>query len=135
VLVILPYLIEGTTMTCRTIRLILTPALSVLVVPFASGAPPAKLPRTDVLWHGGIPDGEQAFRQGLQEQGCIEERTRLVEFHVIEWHFKRASALAVTLEPMGPRGRGFMSKRIRANLPDTSGFLPRSSRPLGLQKS
>ena len=59
----------------------------------------------------------------------------LVEFHVIEWHFKRASELAVKLEPMVPRGRGFISKSITANLPDTSWFLRRSSRPFGLKKS
>jgi hypothetical protein len=123
-------------MPCRTIRLILTFALSLLVVPFASGArSPAKLPQTGMLWQEDISRYKQAFRQRLQARSCIEERTMLVELHVIEWHFKRASELVVKLGPMVPRGRGFISKSIRATLPDTSWFLRRSSRPLGLKKS
>jgi putative tryptophan/tyrosine transport system substrate-binding protein len=50
-----------------------------------------------VLWQGDIPRYEQAFRQGLQEQGYIEGRTILVEYRATEWHFTRAPELAAEL--------------------------------------
>jgi putative tryptophan/tyrosine transport system substrate-binding protein len=85
-------------MTCHTSGLLIILALGLLMPPFTSGAQsPAKLPRIGVLWQGDIPRYEQAFRQGLQEQGYIEGRTILVEYRVVEWHFKRASELAAEL--------------------------------------
>jgi len=85
-------------MTCHTSGLLIILALGLLMAPFTSGAQsPAKLPRIGVLWQGDIPRYEQAFRQGLQEEGYIEGRTILVEYRAIEWHFKRASGLAAEL--------------------------------------
>jgi putative ABC transport system substrate-binding protein len=63
----------------------------------AEAQSPAKVPRIGVLWQGNIPHYEQAFRQGLQEQGYLEGRTILVEYRVAEWHFTRVSELAAEL--------------------------------------
>jgi putative tryptophan/tyrosine transport system substrate-binding protein len=85
-------------MTCHTSGLLVILALGLLMPPFTSGAQsPAKLPRIGVLWQGDIPRYEQAFRQGLQEQGYIEGRTILVEYRVVGWHSTRASELAAEL--------------------------------------
>jgi hypothetical protein len=59
-------------MTCRTVRLILTPALSFLVVPFASGAPPAKLPGPACCGKGAFPTMSGPF-----DQACRVSRHRV----------------------------------------------------------
>jgi putative ABC transport system substrate-binding protein len=85
-------------MTCHTSGLLVLLTLGLLMAPFVSDAQvPAKLPRIGVLWQGDIPRYEQAFRQGLQEQGYLEGQTILVEYRVAEWHFTRASELAAEL--------------------------------------
>jgi hypothetical protein len=72
-------------MTCHTSGLLIILALGLIMPPFTSGAQsPAKLPRIGVLGQGNIARYEQAFRQGLQEQGYIEGRTILVEYRVAE---------------------------------------------------
>jgi putative tryptophan/tyrosine transport system substrate-binding protein len=71
-------------MTHRTIEVLVTLALSLLMVPLAAEAQPAgKIPRLGVLFPAELPSPEEpslaAFRQALQQLGYLEGQTMAME--------------------------------------------------------
>jgi putative ABC transport system substrate-binding protein len=96
--VILLGILEDTTMTCRTIGLLVT--LSLLVVPLAAEAqPPAKIPRVGFLSPSSPADPRtqrflEAFRQGLRELGWVEGQKIAIEYRWAEERIERLADLA-----------------------------------------
>ncbi len=79
----------------RTVGLILTLALGILLVPLAADAQPGKVARIGFL--SGGPPGDpyvEAFRQGLREIGYVEGQNIVVEYRHAEGKFDRLPALA-----------------------------------------
>jgi putative tryptophan/tyrosine transport system substrate-binding protein len=88
-------------MTRRTIALLVTVALGLLMAPLAAEAQPSvNVPRLGLLspfspadtarWH-------QAFRQGLQDLGWVEGRNISLEYRYAEGRSERLPALAADL--------------------------------------
>jgi putative tryptophan/tyrosine transport system substrate-binding protein len=99
--VILLCLLEGTTMTRRTIRLLITLALGLLVAPRAADAqPPGKLPRVGILTAVTAPTAELChalLRQRLRELGYVEGQHIVLESRSAEEQYERLPALAAQL--------------------------------------
>jgi putative tryptophan/tyrosine transport system substrate-binding protein len=92
---------EDTTMPRSTIGLLVTLALSLLVVPIATEAqPPQTIPRIGFLAVtslAAIAARIEAFRQGLRELGYMEGHNIVIEYRSAEGHVERAPALAAAL--------------------------------------
>jgi ABC-type uncharacterized transport system substrate-binding protein len=86
-------------MTRRTLGLLVTLALGLLVVPLAAGAQQAaRIPRIGLLWSGAPSDPyAQAFRQGLQELGYVEGKSIVLEDRSAEGRPDRLLTLAAEL--------------------------------------
>jgi putative tryptophan/tyrosine transport system substrate-binding protein len=83
----------------RTIGLIVTLALGLLVAPLAADAqPPGKVFRVGVLLPAspGLPPF-QAFKQRLQELGYVEGQNLALEVRAVEGQFERLPGLAAEL--------------------------------------
>ncbi len=89
-------------MTCRTIRLLVTLALALLVTPLLADAQqPTKVFRTGRLAAGSPPEGPpfghrtaEAFRQGLRELGYVEGQNLVIEWRFGEGRLERLPELA-----------------------------------------
>jgi putative ABC transport system substrate-binding protein len=89
-------------MTCRTLRFIVTLALSLLVTPFATHAQvPVKVPRIGILAAGSFaPDRArnlEAFRQRLRELGRVEGQNLAIAYRSVEDRAERLPDLAAEL--------------------------------------
>jgi ABC-type uncharacterized transport system substrate-binding protein len=90
-------------MTRRTLALLLTLALGLLVAPLATAAPPGKVFRIAFLSAGSparplTPTAIlDAFRQRLQELGWRYGENLVVDYWWAEWRFERLPALAAQL--------------------------------------
>jgi putative ABC transport system substrate-binding protein len=86
-------------MTRRTIGLLLTLALSLLVAPLAAEAQqPARVPRLGILYPRPLPDPFiEAFRQSLRELGYIEGQNIAIEYRSAEGKAERLPGLAAEL--------------------------------------
>ncbi|MBI3029723.1 MAG: ABC transporter substrate-binding protein [Candidatus Rokubacteria bacterium] len=87
-------------MRLRSIRLIVTLTLGILVAPLAAGAQPAgKVYRIGFLWDSpaAFPDAIEAFRQGLRDLGYVEGRNIVIEFRWAEGKPERMRELAEEL--------------------------------------
>jgi putative ABC transport system substrate-binding protein len=73
--------------------------LSLLAVPFATGAQPlAKMPRVGILALGSPPhQGFDELRQGLHDLGYVEGQNLALESRWAEFNFERLPALAAEL--------------------------------------
>src|SRR5882724_12033688 len=104
------YVSEETTMIRRTLGLLVTLALSLLVAPLAADAQqPTNVPRIGMVTGGGgpgdwpieidlTPEGfTKVFRQGLRELGYIEGKNILVEYRGAEGHRDRIPGLMAEL--------------------------------------
>ena len=82
-----------------TLGCLVTLILSLLAVPFATGAQPlAKMPRVGILALGSPPyQGFDELRHGLRELGYIEGQTIAFEIRWAEFNFERLPALAAEL--------------------------------------
>jgi ABC-type uncharacterized transport system substrate-binding protein len=82
-----------------TFRCLVTLCLSLLVVPFATGAQPlVQMPRIGVLVLETSPhQGFDALRHGLRELGYVEGQTIAFESRRAEFNFERLPALAAEL--------------------------------------
>jgi putative tryptophan/tyrosine transport system substrate-binding protein len=82
-----------------TLGCLVTLILSLLAVPFATGAQPlAKMPRVGLLALGSPPyQGFDELRHGLRELGYIEGQTIAFEIRWAEFNFERLPALAAEL--------------------------------------
>jgi ABC-type uncharacterized transport system substrate-binding protein len=95
---ILPCLLEDTTMLRRTIGLLVTLVLGLLVAPLAAEAqPPAKVARIGYLAQIARPPLIEAFRQELREFGYREGQNLAIEFRDAEGQPDRLPALAAEL--------------------------------------
>jgi putative tryptophan/tyrosine transport system substrate-binding protein len=84
-------------MTRRTMRLLVTLALGLLVAPLAA-VPPGNIPLIGVLRPGSVDDPHtEAFRQGLRELGYMEGHTIHLEYRFAEGRFERLPTLAADL--------------------------------------
>jgi putative ABC transport system substrate-binding protein len=86
----------------RTIGLLATLALGILLAPLAAAAqPPTKVPRVGLLWTGSPPSApspfREAFRQGLRESGYVEGQNIALEDRWAEVRPERLPALAAEL--------------------------------------
>jgi len=105
-------------MTRRTIVLLVTFVLGLLVAPLAAHAQPERtVPRIGVLRPGyASADADpmstlSAFRQGLRELGYIEGQTIHLEYRFAEWQLDQLPGLAaelVRLTPDAPTTRGVL---------------------------
>jgi putative tryptophan/tyrosine transport system substrate-binding protein len=86
-------------MTRRTIGLLITLALGLLMAPLAAEAQrPGKLPRIGVLTPLSAPNPLiEAFRQGLHDLGYVEGHNIHIEYRFAEGRFERLPALAADL--------------------------------------
>jgi putative tryptophan/tyrosine transport system substrate-binding protein len=85
-------------MTRRTLGLLITLALALLVAPLAAAAPPGKIPLIGVLRPTSSTDPlTEAFRQGLRELGYVEGHTIRLEERFAEGQYERLPELAVEL--------------------------------------
>jgi putative tryptophan/tyrosine transport system substrate-binding protein len=87
-------------MTRRAIGLLVTLALSVLVVPLTADSQPTKMHRIGILWHGSGPAGGalfETFQQGLRDLGYVEGQNFTFEHRYGEWSNTRLSDLAAEL--------------------------------------
>jgi len=90
-------LLEDTTMMRRTIGLLVTLALGLVVVSLAAEAQPArKVPRIGYIGDTPGPYAE-AFRQGLRERSYIEGETIVVEYRWQEGRHERLPDLVAEL--------------------------------------
>jgi putative ABC transport system substrate-binding protein len=92
---------EASRLWWRTVGVIVTFALSMLVGPLAVTAqPPAKIPRIGMLL-GGSPDWTapslEAFRHRLRELGYVEGHTLAIEYRFAEGKNEPLPALAAEL--------------------------------------
>jgi putative ABC transport system substrate-binding protein len=82
----------------RRIGLAVVLALSLTLVPLATGAQPAsKVPRIGYLSPTTAPTFEDAFRQGLRELGYVEDRNIAIEYRWAEGKYERLPQLAADL--------------------------------------
>jgi putative tryptophan/tyrosine transport system substrate-binding protein len=101
--VIRRFVLEETTMTRRTIGLLITLVLGLLVAPLAADAqPPAKVPRVGFLRHSHQADESRLgrldeFRQGLQDLGYVEGHNLILEVRWSEERLDRLPELAAEL--------------------------------------
>src|SRR5262245_6594517 len=88
-------------MTRRTIGLLITLALGLLVAPRAADAqPPGKIPRVGILTAVTAPAVEPLhvlLRQGLRERGYVEGQHIVLESRSVEGHYERLPALAAEM--------------------------------------
>ena len=88
-------------MTCRTIVLLITLALGLLVAPRAADAqPPGKIRRVGILTAVTAPTVEplqELLRQGLRERGYVEGQHIVLESRSVEGHYERLPALAAEM--------------------------------------
>jgi putative tryptophan/tyrosine transport system substrate-binding protein len=140
-------------MTRRTIGLLVTLALAILVAPLAAAAQPrGHIPRVGVLSPAtseAISDlglGLEAFRQGLRDLGYVEGQNILIDWRSDEGSDKRARDLAADLVRLkvdvlvafgGPAARG--AKKAASTIPIVmsvgdaleQGLVPSLARPGG----
>jgi putative ABC transport system substrate-binding protein len=95
--------LEDTTVNRRTIILIVTLALGVLMAPVVADAQPAaKVPRIG-FFSSDSPTSEgaryylEAFRQGLRELGYVEGQSIVIEERFAAWRAERLAELAAEL--------------------------------------
>jgi putative ABC transport system substrate-binding protein len=89
-------------MRLKPIRLVVTLALVILVVPLAAGAQQSKhVPRIGILAPTLDPHDPsssfQAFRQGLRDLGYVEGQSIALEYRVAEGKVERLPELAAEL--------------------------------------
>ena len=87
-------------MWCRTVGLMLTLALSLLVAPLAIEAqPPTKVARIGLLIPGAsLPrPSVETFQQGLRDLGYVEGQNLVIEYRYAEHHLERLPDLAAEL--------------------------------------
>jgi putative ABC transport system substrate-binding protein len=88
-------------MICRTLGLLVTLALGLLVAPLAAEAQSAgKVPRIGLLIPGSASDFSsriEAFRQGMRELGYIEGQNLAIEYRWTEGKSERLPGLAAEL--------------------------------------
>jgi putative ABC transport system substrate-binding protein len=88
-------------MKCRTIVLLVTLALGLLVAPRASDAqPPGQTRRVGILTAVTAPTLEplqELLRQGLRERGYVEGQHIVLESRSVEGHYERLPALAAEM--------------------------------------
>jgi putative tryptophan/tyrosine transport system substrate-binding protein len=89
-------------MTCRTLWLILTLAVSLVMAALAAETPPPPTGHRIGWLRVGFPDGEpdpreEAFRQGLHDLGYVEGRNLILEGRDAEGSVERLPELAAEL--------------------------------------
>jgi putative tryptophan/tyrosine transport system substrate-binding protein len=92
-------MLEDTTMTRRTLGLLVTLALGFLVAPLAPDAQPAaKIPRIGIIgdWPEDSPSWE-VFRQGLRDLGYVEGQNLAIEWRFTEGKLDRLADTATEL--------------------------------------
>ena len=94
-------------MTRRTIGLLVTLTLALLVTPlFTAAQPPGKpIPRIgelDVTPRSVNPHRREALLQGLRERGWVEGQTVAIEYRSTEGNDALLPALAAELVRLGP---------------------------------
>jgi putative tryptophan/tyrosine transport system substrate-binding protein len=92
---------EEAPVTRRTLGLLVTLTLAMLVAPpTAAAQPPATIPRIGYLAGSSLAALAarlEAFRQGLRDLGYVEGDTIVIEWRSAEGHFERLPALAAEL--------------------------------------
>jgi putative ABC transport system substrate-binding protein len=90
---------EDTTMMRRTIALLVTLALGLLMAPLTAAAPPGHLPRIGVLALDHPPTApdwkaRSPFEQALRTLGWLEGQNIILEYRWAEWQTSRLPPLA-----------------------------------------
>jgi putative ABC transport system substrate-binding protein len=93
-------------MTCRTIGLLLTLALSLLVAPLVAVAqPPTHVHRIGALSSQATPGRgpfAEAFLEGMRALGYVEGQHFVLEYRAAAGHYERLPALAAELVQLKP---------------------------------